>query len=122
MDALHLAVALARPRDARPSGRRIRLGARRWLVHRLGEGVAGMAAKGRGTTRLSQMLYLWRTLNHLSLRDAETEIGVSSATLMRIEHGHACDVETWLKIQAWLFAAIGPAPRSRPAPPQEQTS
>jgi hypothetical protein len=29
-----------------------------------------MAANGQGTTRLAQMLYLWRTVNHLSLRDA----------------------------------------------------
>jgi hypothetical protein len=74
-----------------------------------------MAANGQGTTRLAQMLHLYRTVNRLSLRDLEPEIGVSKATLMRIEHGYACDVDTWLKLQAWLFAKIGPAPRTRAA-------
>ena len=74
-----------------------------------------MAASGNGATRLAQMLYLWRTVNRLSLRNVEVETGVSKATLMRIEHGHACDAETWLRLQAWLFARIGPAPRKRAA-------
>lgn len=72
-----------------------------------------MAANGQGTTRLAQMLYLWRTINRLSLRDVEAETGITNVTLMRVEHGHNCDVETWLKLQAWLFAKIGPAPRAR---------
>lgn len=72
-----------------------------------------MAAHGNGATRLAQMLYLWRTVNRLSLRDVEAQTGVSKATLMRIEHGHAFDVETWMRLQDWLFARIGPAPRTR---------
>lgn len=74
-----------------------------------------MAAHGKGTTRLAQMLYLWRTVNRLSLRDAAAEIGTTCPTLMRIEHGHACDIDTWMKVQAWLFARVGPAPRERRA-------
>lgn len=72
-----------------------------------------MAAYGEGATRLAQMLYLWRTVNRLSLREAADQIGITNPTLMRIEHGHACDIETWMKLQTWLFQRIGPAPRKR---------
>lgn len=72
-----------------------------------------MAARGQGTTRLAQMLYLWRTVNRLSLRDMERETGITHPTLMRIEHGHLCDMATWMKLQTWLFAQIGPEPRAR---------
>ena len=70
-----------------------------------------MAAHGHGTTRFAQMLSLWRAVHHLSLRDVAAETGISKATLMRIEHGHAMDVSTWLTLQDWLFKRIGPAPR-----------
>lgn len=81
-----------------------------------------MAAKGRGTTRLAQMLYLWRTVNRLSLREAATEMeGISHATLMRIEHGHSLDVETWHRLEAWLFQRIGPAARRRAPGETEET-
>ena len=72
-----------------------------------------MAAHGDGATRLGQMLYLWRTLHRQSLDDLSAEIGTSKATLMRIEHGHMCDVETWMMVQRWLFARVGPQPRAR---------
>lgn len=72
-----------------------------------------MAAYGNGATRLAQMLYLWRTVNRLSLREASDQIGITHPTLMRIEHGHACDIETWMKLQAWLFQRIGEEPRKR---------
>lgn len=71
-----------------------------------------MAANGQGTTRFAQMLYLWRTVQRLSLRDVAGETGISNATLMRIEHGHAMDLETWRKLEVWMFAKVGPAPRS----------
>jgi hypothetical protein len=71
-----------------------------------------VATHRNGTTRLAQMLYLWRTVHRLSLRDAAHQMGTTSATLMRIEHGHACDVETWMKVQGWLFERIGPPPRA----------
>ena len=72
-----------------------------------------MAAHGAGTTRLAQLLYLWRTVNRLSLRDAAAEIGTTCPTVMRIEHGHYCDLETWMKVQMWLWQRIGPPPRKR---------
>ena len=70
-----------------------------------------MAAKGQGTTRFAQMLYLWRTVHRLSLRDLQAETGISNVTLMRIEHGHVMDVATWRKLEDWMFTPIGPAPR-----------
>jgi transcriptional regulator with XRE-family HTH domain len=66
-----------------------------------------MAGKGTGTTRLAQMLYLWRAANRLTLRDVAAQTGISHATIMRLEHGHLCDVETWIKLETWLFQAIG---------------
>ncbi len=76
-----------------------------------------MAARGDGSNRLARMLYLYRTVNRLSLREMEKETGISHVTLMRIEHGHHMDVGTWLKFQEWLFETVGPAPRTRLADP-----
>ena len=72
-----------------------------------------MAGHGNGATRLGQMLYLWRTVNRLSLRDVEDQTGISNVTIMRIEHGHLVDAKAWLKLQAWLFEQVGPETRSR---------
>ena len=72
-----------------------------------------MAAHGNGTTVFAQMLHLWRTVNKQSLRDLRKQTGISAATMMRIEHGHAMDAETWLGLQLWLFDRIGPSPRKR---------
>lgn len=68
-----------------------------------------MSGHGKGATRLAQVLYLWRTVNRLSLRDIAAQSGLSQPTIMRIEHGHSCDVETWMKLQAWLFERVGPS-------------
>lgn len=75
-----------------------------------------MAANGNGATRLAQMLYLWRTVNRLSLREAASQIGTTCPTLMRIEHGHMCDIETWMKLEQWFFERIGAEPRRRTGP------
>jgi transcriptional regulator with XRE-family HTH domain len=48
------------------------------------------------------MLYLWRTVNRHSLRDLGKEIGVSAATLMRVEHGYGTDAATFVKLLAWM--------------------
>lgn len=72
-----------------------------------------MAAHGQGSTRFAQMLYLWRTVNRLSLRDMARETGIAHPTLMRIEHGHVCDLSTWRQLEDWMFATVGPQPRKR---------
>jgi len=60
--------------------------------------------RDRRPTRFGSMLRLYRTVRQQSLRDIAKETGVSHATLMRIEHGEAFDVATWMALQRWLFA------------------
>ena len=47
-----------------------------------------------------------RKKQKLSLRNVEDEIGVSHATLSRIERGYAFDILTLEKIVAWLGLEI----------------
>ncbi len=54
-------------------------------------------------TRLGSVLRLHRTVHDRSLRDVAKEIGTSPATLLRIEQGKAFDVDTLLKLWAWLL-------------------
>lgn len=55
--------------------------------------------------RLGTMLRLWRTIHQRDLRSVAASMGLSSATLMRIEHGQAFDAETLLKLWHWLLEA-----------------
>jgi transcriptional regulator with XRE-family HTH domain len=41
------------------------------------------------------------------LRAAAKEIGISPATLSRVEHGHLPDLENFKKICAWLGIEVG---------------
>jgi DNA-binding XRE family transcriptional regulator len=50
------------------------------------------------------MLRLYRTVREQTLREMAPLIGISSATLMRIEAGHAIDAGTLLKLWTWLLA------------------
>lgn len=54
--------------------------------------------------RLGKVLADYRYANHQGVRGLAAEIGVSSATLSRIENDHACDGAALVKIMAWLFA------------------
>lgn len=56
-------------------------------------------------TRLGEMLRLYRTVRRLSLRDLAPQIGIASATLMRIETGQGIDAATLLKLWTWLLGA-----------------
>jgi hypothetical protein len=56
-------------------------------------------------TRLGRMLRLLRAADQRDMRSLAAEIGISSATLCRLEAGRSCDVATWLRLQAWLLAA-----------------
>lgn len=56
-------------------------------------------------TRLGAMLRLYRTVRGRSLRDVAPAMGISAATLMRVETGQACDAATMLKLWHWLLAA-----------------
>ena len=57
-------------------------------------------------SRLGEMLRLYRTVRGESLRDVAPTIGLSSATLMRIETGQAMDADTLLKLWTWLLGSV----------------
>lgn len=79
-------------RDER-STRRIRK-ASRW--HR--PDAASMPA-----SHLSEMLRQWRTIETISVRNLAADIGISAATLSRIERGYQMDLQSFLKLQTWLL-------------------
>lgn len=63
-------------------------------------------------TRLGSMLRIERTVNRQGVRDLAKQIGISPATLSRIERGHAMDAATLLKLWQWLLSASA-IPRER---------
>lgn len=54
--------------------------------------------------KLGEVLRRWRLMAERGLRDVGAEIGVSAATLMRIEQGHVPDGKTLAKLLAWLLS------------------
>jgi transcriptional regulator with XRE-family HTH domain len=56
----------------------------------------------RGRTPLGEMLTLYRAAYGLSGRELAPLIGISNPTLNRIERGEQCDVQTFLRLLAWL--------------------
>lgn len=62
---------------------------------------------GKLPTQLGKMITLWRAVHQLSFRDLAPQIGISSATLLRIEQGYEVDTATFFKLLEWL--------RKRPA-------
>lgn len=57
-------------------------------------------------SNLGRMLVLYRAATQQNVRQLAPEIGISIATLSRIERGALCDVPTWLKVTAWLFREV----------------
>lgn len=55
-------------------------------------------------THLGAMLALYRAAHHWTVRDVAPQIGISIATLSRIERGHAMDADTLLHVWHWLLA------------------
>lgn len=53
-------------------------------------------------THLGGMLALYRAARHWTVRDVAPQIGISIATLSRIERGHAMDADTLIKVWQWL--------------------
>lgn len=66
------------------------------------------------TTHLGAMLTLYRAARRCSARDLAPQVGISHATLSRIERGQTMDAATLLKVWAWLMhddpATQGEAP------------
>lgn len=54
--------------------------------------------------RLGHVLADYRYAQRIGVRELAKEIGVSSATLNRVENEGQCDGGTLIKIMAWLFA------------------
>lgn len=52
---------------------------------------------------ISECLKLYRTSRSLSIRECAKEIGISSATLSRIENGKDCDLVNFSKLLNWLM-------------------
>ncbi len=53
-------------------------------------------------TRLGEMLRLWREANRYGVRETAKMIGISHATLSRVERGEAMDGATLYKIIVWM--------------------
>ena len=54
-------------------------------------------------TPLGQMLVMYRAARGLTVLVLAAEVGISAATLSRIERGGLCDPSTLLRLLAWLF-------------------
>jgi transcriptional regulator with XRE-family HTH domain len=54
-------------------------------------------------TNLSSLLLQYRSNRNLGVRAFADELGVSQSTVSRIERGLPLELETWKKIEAWLF-------------------
>lgn len=54
-------------------------------------------------TNLGAMVTLYRTVHRRALRDVAADIGVSHATLARLEHGRGVDADTLLKLWLWMM-------------------
>lgn len=53
--------------------------------------------------RIGKLLRLHRNVRDIGVRELAPEIGISIATLSRIERGHVMDLATWMKVQKWLL-------------------
>ena len=53
-------------------------------------------------TNLARLLKLHRMFSEQTVREFAPKVGISIATLSRIERGHAMDAETLMKILNWL--------------------
>lgn len=56
---------------------------------------------------IGRLLRLYRSVNEIGCRAMARELGISPATLSRIERGHQMDLATWVKVQAWLLGRKG---------------
>ena len=65
------------------------------------------AQRTEGAMRLGDVLRKWRLMNELDLRSVGKQIGVSAATLLRIEQGHSPDANTFMLVLNWLMSKNG---------------
>jgi transcriptional regulator with XRE-family HTH domain len=55
--------------------------------------------------RLGKIIADYRYMNRLGIREVAKQIGMSPATLCRIENGKPCDSDNMAKLMLWLFAS-----------------
>lgn len=59
------------------------------------------------TPMVGRLLRLYRSVNEIGCLELARDLGISHATLSRVERGHAMDLDTWLKVQSWLLRKDG---------------
>jgi uncharacterized protein YerC len=60
-------------------------------------------AKERVVTNMANVLRLYRAVNQRPIRSLAPDMGLSVATLSRIERGHAMDADTMVRVLNWLM-------------------
>lgn len=58
--------------------------------------------------RLGSLIAAWRAANRYGTRELAKQIGISAATLSRIENGRNCDATSVGKLLIWLMAQEEP--------------
>jgi transcriptional regulator with XRE-family HTH domain len=54
--------------------------------------------------RIGRIIHRWRWIEGKSQTSVSKEIGVSKATMSRLEHGKQIDAESLMKVMNWLTA------------------
>ncbi len=62
------------------------------------------SANGAKAMRMGEAIAAWRYKHRYSVRAVAKVIGISSATLNRVERGEPCDGKTLAKIMVWLLS------------------
>ena len=52
---------------------------------------------------IGELIRLYRSVENINIRDMGSELGISAATLSRLERGYEVDQKTMLKLINWLF-------------------
>ena len=53
--------------------------------------------------RVGKLIRLYRSVQEIGVREMAKEIGISSATLSRLENGKSLDQSNMLKVINWFF-------------------
>lgn len=63
----------------------------------------GKSSRTLRRTNLGTLLRRWRLVEDIGVRELASRIGVSCATISRMERGHAMDADTLVKVLVWLM-------------------
>jgi DNA-binding Xre family transcriptional regulator len=56
--------------------------------------------------RIALLLKKWRLINEIQVKELAAELGISKATMYRLESGGGIDGETLMKIFNWLTQEV----------------